>query len=68
MFFSYFFGFIKLKLFEINLIRFFITVSSCRSSIMDFIWNEAVEEENNYKLVFSDEESSSDGEFFNDDE
>ena len=35
---------------------------------MDFIWNEAVEEENNYNLVFSDEESSSDGEFFNDDE
>ena len=40
---------------------------SCRSSIMEFILNEAVKEENDYKLVFSDEESSSDGEFFNDD-
>ena len=34
---------------------------------MEFILNEAVKEENDYKLVFSDEESSSDGEFFNDD-
>ena len=67
MFFSYFFGFIKLKLLEINLIMF-ITVSSCRSSIMDFILNDAVEEENDYKLAFSGEESSSDGEYFNDEQ
>ena len=43
-------------------------MSSCRSSIMDFILNEAVEEEKDYKLAFSDEQSSSDEEFFNDDE
>ena len=41
---------------------------SCRSSIMDFILNDAVEEEKDYKLAFSDEQSSSDEEFFNDDE
>ena len=35
---------------------------------MDFILNEAVEEEKDYKLAFSDEQSSSDEEFFNDDE
>ena len=43
-------------------------MSSCRSSIMDFILNEAVEEDASYKLVFSDEESASDGEFINDDD
>ena len=48
--------------------RFFIPMSSCRSSIMDFILNEAVEEDASYKLVFSDEESTSDGEFINDDD
>ena len=35
---------------------------------MDFILNEAVEEDASYKLVFSDEESASDGEFINDDD
>ena len=35
---------------------------------MDFILNKAVEEENDYKLAFSGEESSSDGEYFNDDQ
>ena len=35
---------------------------------MDFILNEAVEEDASYKLVFSDEESTSDGEFINDDD
>lgn len=51
MFFSYFFGFMKLKLFEINLTRF-----SCLCcmicSIQDFISNEAAEEENDNILVF----------------
>ena len=35
---------------------------------MDFILNEAVEEDASHKLVFSDEESTSDGEFINDDD
>ena len=59
IFFSDFFGFFKLKLFEINLAKTIFFYLSCRSSSskMDFVLNEAeVEFEEDYKLVFSDDE------------
>ena len=60
MFFSFFFGFLKLSFSEIILtnstIFLFFSIQK-----MDFILNEAIEEDNHFKLVFSDE---SDGEFF----
>ena len=60
MFFSFFFSFFKLFFSQIILtnstIFLFFSIQK-----MDFILNEAIEEDNDFKLVFSDE---SDGELF----